>query len=215
MVLVLLLPGCGNSPYPPGAAEANTLYTAFTEHSPHHLDPTASYWSNKCPFTEHVVGMQDYAEQVRREDARLLQGHPPGTADRPFLNFRRWPLAGVSAPSRHRLRIRLKGRLPQWDHWMATTFLAPVPHYRGVSYPCEGTDEDRAAGRLADCGWVTPFIDRIEFRMEPERLAVRSKFLQAYLDVPLLDRDELGAALEGGRIVACQPVAAFSRARAG
>ncbi|WP_293995822.1 ABC transporter substrate-binding protein [Sphaerotilus sp.] len=370
---VLLLAGCSNSPYPPAAAASNTLYTAFTEHSPHHLDPTASYWSNESPFTyqvyeplygvhylhrpyrlvpktaaalvkptlldraghvlpddapavqvaesvydiplqpgiryqphpafatdaqgrlryhqltraeiatrrspldfphqgtrelvaedyvyalkrhattrvpapflavltEHVVGMQDYAEQVRREDARLLQGHPPGAADRPFLDFRRWPLAGVSAPGRHRLRIRLKGRLPQWDHWMATTFLAPVPweadafyaqpgmarqglsldrwpvgtgpyylvvseqdrrhvlarnpHYRGVPYPCDGTDEDRTTGRLADCGRPTPFIDRVEFRIEPERLAVRGKFLQGYLDVPLLDRDEWGAALQ-------------------
>lgn len=369
MVAGLALAGCGdNSPYPPGAAEANTLYTAFTEQSPVHLDPTASYWSNEAPFTyqiheplygvhpfhrpyrlvpraaaevvtpvlldragrvlppdapgeqvaqsvydipirpglryqphpafatdaqgrllyhrldpvevarhrspldfarqgsrelvaedfvyaikrhattrvpapflsvlaEHLLGMADLAQQVRHEDARL-----PAGPDRPFLDLRRWPLEGASAPGRHLLRIRLKGRYRQWDHWMATTFLAPVPweadafyaqpgmarqglsldrwpvgtgpyqlvvseqdrrhvlarnpHHRGLPYPCDGTPQDLAEGRLADCGRPTPFIDRIEFRIEPERMAVRTKFLQGYLDVPLLDRDEWGAALQ-------------------
>lgn len=39
----LSLTACDNSPYPAGATEANTLYTAFNERSPRYLDPTSSY----------------------------------------------------------------------------------------------------------------------------------------------------------------------------
>ncbi|MDP4299399.1 ABC transporter substrate-binding protein [Leptothrix discophora] len=254
-----LLAACGNSPYPPGAAEANTLYTAFTERSPRHLDPVASYWNQDTPYTysvyepllayhylkrpytliprlalavpdpvlkdaqgrtlpdgapdervaesvyeiairpgvryqphpafardaqgrfryhgeqaerlvdepdapldfphldtrelvaadfvlafqrhatprlpaplhsllaEHVVGMAAYSAQVRAEDARLRAGLPPDSPDLPWLDFRRWPLAGVTAPDTHTLRIRLKGRYPAFRYWLATSFVAPVP----------------------------------------------------------------------------------------
>ncbi|RZS56555.1 ABC transporter substrate-binding protein [Sphaerotilus mobilis] len=261
LLLTLLagLGGCGNSPYPPGAAEANTLYTAFTERSPRHLDPVASYWNQDTPYThsiyepllayhylkrpytliprlalavpepvlkdaqgrtlpadapdervaesvyeiairpgvryqphpafardaqgrwryhgahaerladepdaplafphldtrelvaadfvlafqrhatprlpapiysllaEHVVGMADYAAQVRAEDQRLRAGLSADAPDLPWLDFRRWPLAGVTAPDAHTLRIRLKGRYPAFRYWLATTFVAPVP----------------------------------------------------------------------------------------
>ncbi len=253
------LTACGNSPYPPGAAEANTLYTAFTERSPRHLDPVASYWNQDTPYThsiyepllayhylkrpytliprlalavpepvfkdaqgrtlgadapdarvaesvyeidirpgvrfqphpafardaqgrfryhgphaekladepsapldfphlgtrelvaddfvlafqrhatprlpapisgllaEHVVGMADYLATIRAEDARLRAGLPPDRPDLPWLDFRKWPLAGVTAPDRHTLRIRVKGRYPAFRYWLATTFVAPVP----------------------------------------------------------------------------------------
>jgi len=37
------LAGCDNSPNPKGSEATNTLFIAFQERSPHHLDPTASY----------------------------------------------------------------------------------------------------------------------------------------------------------------------------
>jgi oligopeptide transport system substrate-binding protein len=49
--------GCGgplNSPYPPGAAESNTLYAPFSER-PKHLDPAVSYSEN-----EYVILAQVY-----------------------------------------------------------------------------------------------------------------------------------------------------------
>ncbi|MBW8893714.1 MAG: peptide ABC transporter substrate-binding protein, partial [Burkholderiales bacterium] len=73
-------------------------------------------------FSEHVLGLKDYVEQMKRESARQLAGLPETTTDKPFLDFRRWPLAGAEAVNDHLLRIRLKGRYPQWRYWLATNF---------------------------------------------------------------------------------------------
>jgi ABC-type transport system substrate-binding protein len=378
---LLLLAACSpeppNSPYPPGAAESNTLYTAFVERSPRHLDPVASYWSNETPFTyniyeplygyhflkrpyqlipktaeavvapryldknghalpddapgdqvaesvydirlkpgiryaphpafaldgqgrplyhhlsqtmsesdlagkrspmdfpvqgtrelvaedyvyalkrhattrvttpvfglfaEYVLGLKEYGALVKREDAALRAGLPASAIDKPFLDFRRWPLAGVTAPEKYLLRIRLHGKYPQWKYWLAMSFTAPIPweadafysqpgmvgrgltldrwpvgtgpyrmvesvqdrrhvlarnpNYRGDPYPCEGSDEDKAAGRLADCGKPTPFIDRIVFQIEKEGVSLKTKFRQGWLDIPQLDRDDWGVPLQ-------------------
>ena len=39
---------------PSGLAATNTLFTAFIESSPRHLDPTASYWNNDTPYTYQI-----------------------------------------------------------------------------------------------------------------------------------------------------------------
>ena len=46
--------GCNNSPYPTARRPSNTLFTAFDERSPRHLDPTASYWNNETPYTYQI-----------------------------------------------------------------------------------------------------------------------------------------------------------------
>ena len=78
-------------------------------------------------FSEHVLGLKDYAALVKTEDAKLRQGLDPSSQDKPFLDFRQWPLAGASAPEKHLLRLRIKGKYPQWNYWMTTTFMSPVP----------------------------------------------------------------------------------------
>ena len=78
-------------------------------------------------YADYLLGLKDYAELVKREDARLLAGLPQDARDKPFLDFRRWPLAGATAPEKHLLRIRLKGKYPQWNYWMALAFTAPIP----------------------------------------------------------------------------------------
>ncbi|MEX8519763.1 MAG: ABC transporter substrate-binding protein [Leptothrix sp. (in: b-proteobacteria)] len=372
LLAALGLTGCNNSPYAEGDTASNTLYSAFTERSPRHLDPTASYWNNETPFTyniyeppygyhylkrpyqlvpktavevvtpqyldkngqplpadapgervaesvydvrlqpgilfqphpafakdaqgnylyhhlsaaetadkhsplefaqqgtrelvaedyvyalkrhattrittpivgifsEYVLGLKDYTALIKREDAKLRQGLDPTLRDKPFLDFRRWPLVGATAPEKYLLRIRVHGKYPQWKYWMAMTFLAPIPweadafyaqpgmarngfsldlwpvgtgpymmvesvqdrrhvlqrnpNYRRVPYPCDGSEADRAAGRLVDCGKPTPFIDRLVFQIEKEGISLKAKFRQGYLDVPQLDRDDWGTAL--------------------
>ncbi len=366
-----VLVGCNNSPYPDGAAEQNTLYTAFNERSPRYLDPTSSYSSNETPFTyqiyeplygyhylkrpytlvpktavdvvqpqyidlqgkpvgedapadkitesvytvrikpgilfaphpafakdakggylyhhlsreqlgdkrspwqfeqtgtreltaddfvyavkrhattrtaapvfgvfsEYVVGLADYGKLIKQEDKKLRANLPPTTRDKPFLDFRKWPLAGAEAVDSHTLKLRIKGKYPQWKYWMAMTFLAPIPweadafyaqpgmagnglslnswpvgtgpymmwtavqdrrhvlkrnpNYRGEPYPCEGSDKDRAAGLLEDCGKKTPFVDTIVLSMEKEAVPQDAKFRQGYLDVPEMDQMSYGNA---------------------
>jgi len=272
LFLVAALAGCDNSPLPLGAVESNTLYTAMSQNTPRHLDPTASYWSNDTPvtyqvyeppygyhylkrpftlvpktatevvnpqyldkdgrplpadapheqiaesvydipirrgilyqphpafakdeqgryryhamkpgelgerrtpldfeftgtrelvaedyvyalkrhattrittpifgiFSEYVLGLKEYGELIKKEDAQLRQGLDPASLDKPFLDFRRWPLLGATAIDEHTLRIRLKGKYPQWSYWMQMTFMAPIPWEADAFYAQPGMAE--------------------------------------------------------------------------
>jgi ABC-type transport system substrate-binding protein len=194
-------------------------------------------------FAEYVQGLKELGPQLKAADAKLRAGLPASSLDKPFLDLRLWPLAGAQALDAHTLRIRLKGKYPQWKYWMAMTFLAPVPWeadqfyaqpgmaqnglllqrwpvgtgpymlrdyeqdrrhvlvrnplYRADDrYPCEGEPADRAAGRLADCGRAMPFIDRAVFTIEKEKVPIKSKFTQGYLDVPEIERADWGVEFE-------------------
>ena len=268
----LLAAACNNNPWPQQAAASNTLYTAATESSPRHLDPTASYWNNETAYTyqiyeppygyhylkrpfqlvpktaaavvkphfidkngqalpddapaalvaesvydvpikpgirfqphpafavdaqgkyvyhamktgdlgerrtplqfeqqgtrelvaedfvyalkrqattrittpifstfaEYVVGLREYGLLIKQEDAALRKGLDSASQDKPFLDFRKWPLAGASAPEKHLLRIRIKGKYPQWSYWMQMTFMAPVPWEADAFYAQPGMAE--------------------------------------------------------------------------
>ena len=89
-------------------------------------------------FAENIVGLRDYGELIKEEDRKLRQGADPSAADKPFLDFRRWPLAGASAPEKHLLRIRIKGKYPQWNYWLTTTFTAPIPWEADAFYAQPG-----------------------------------------------------------------------------
>lgn len=93
-------------------------------------------------FADYVIGLKEYAARVKQEDAKLLKGLPDDLKDKPFLDFRKWPLAGTSAPDKYTWRIRLKGRYQQWSYWMALPFLAPVPWEADAFYAQEGMSEN-------------------------------------------------------------------------
>jgi ABC-type transport system substrate-binding protein len=92
-------------------------------------------------FAEYVVGLKEYGDIIKAEDAKLRQGLDPASLDKPFLDFRRWPLAGATAPEKHLLRIRIKGKYPQWKYWMQMTFMAPVPWEADAFYAQPGLAE--------------------------------------------------------------------------
>ena len=92
-------------------------------------------------FSEYVIGLAEYGALIKKEDAKLRQGMDAASQDKPFLDFRRWPLAGATAPEKHLLRIRLKGKYPQWKYWMQMTFLAPVPWEADAFYAQPGLAE--------------------------------------------------------------------------
>jgi ABC-type transport system substrate-binding protein len=92
-------------------------------------------------FAEYVVGLKEYGELIKKEDVKLRQGLDPASQDKPFLDFRQWPLAGASAPQKHLLRVRIKGKYPQWSYWMQMTFMAPVPWEADAFYAQPGMAE--------------------------------------------------------------------------
>ncbi|HYN62586.1 MAG TPA: ABC transporter substrate-binding protein [Rubrivivax sp.] len=89
-------------------------------------------------FAENVVGLKDYGQLIKDEDKKLRAGLDAASQDKPFLDFRRWPLAGASAPDEHLLRIRIKGKYPQWNYWMSMTFMAPLPWEADAFYAQPG-----------------------------------------------------------------------------
>ncbi len=189
-------------------------------------------------FSEYVLGLKDFSARVHAEDKKLLAGQGEASLDKPFLDLRRWPLAGAQALDAHTVRIRIKGKYPQWKYWMAMTFLAPIPweadafyaqpgmaknglalsrwpvgtgpymlreyeqdrrhvlvrnpNYHGDTYPCEGEPRDAAGGLLRDCGQALPFVDRIVFNIEKEKVPLKAKFTQGYLDIPEIERTDWG-----------------------
>ncbi len=92
-------------------------------------------------IAEYVVGLKEYGDLIKAEDAKLRQGLDAASQDKPFLDFRQWPLSGASAPEKHLLRIRIKGKYPQWSYWMQMTFLAPVPWEADAFYAQPGMAE--------------------------------------------------------------------------
>ena len=185
-------------------------------------------------MSEHIVGLKEYGERITKVDHELRAGIAPTVRDLPFLDFRQYPFAGAEALDDHTLRIRLKGKYPQFKYWLQMTFFAPVPweadkfyaqpglveknlslnywpvatgpfmfveyqenrrhvmvrnpNFRGEPYPCEGSEADRKARLLDDCGKPTPFVDRVVMTIEKERQPHKTKFLQGYFDNPEISR---------------------------
>ena len=191
-------------------------------------------------MTDYIVGLKEYGDRLRAIDKEMRKGLDPTNRDLPWLDLRKYAFEGAEALDPHTLRIRVKGKYPQFKYWLAMTFFSPIPweadqfynqpgmaaknltlnywpvgtgpymlteykenrrhvlsrnpNYRGEPYPCDGSDEDRAQGLLADCGKPTPFIDRIVFNIEKEGVPLQGKFMQGYYDVPQADRGEYGVA---------------------
>ncbi len=93
-------------------------------------------------FAEYVLGLKAYGEKIKAEDAKLLAGLPRDIHDKPFLDFRKWPLEGAEAVNPYLLRIRLKGKYPQWSYWMAMPFVAPVPWEADAFYAQDGMTDN-------------------------------------------------------------------------
>ncbi len=93
-------------------------------------------------FADYVIGLKEYVERVRQEDAKLLRGLPADLRDKPFLDFRQWPLAGATVVDKYTWRVRLKGKYPQWSYWMAMPFLAPLPWEADAFYAQPGMSEN-------------------------------------------------------------------------
>ncbi|MDQ6684113.1 MAG: ABC transporter substrate-binding protein [Pseudomonadota bacterium] len=89
-------------------------------------------------FAEYIVGLKEYGPLIKRENAKLMAGLDPATQDKPFLDFRKWPLEGATAPEKYLLKLRIKGKYPQWNYWLQMTFTAPVPWEADAFYAQPG-----------------------------------------------------------------------------
>jgi len=89
-------------------------------------------------MAEHIVGLKEYGERIAAVDKELRKSVDPTSRDLPFLDFRQHDLAGVQALDDYTLRIRLKGKYPQFKYWLSMPFFAPVPWEADAFYAQPG-----------------------------------------------------------------------------
>lgn len=77
-------------------------------------------------LSKYIVGLEEYGNALRRTDEQLRSTLPPGSRELPWLDFRRYAFEGVEAPDDYILRIKVRGKYPQFKYWLAMTFFAPV-----------------------------------------------------------------------------------------
>ncbi len=74
-------------------------------------------------LAEHVVGMREYGEHLRKIHADLASEGK----EQAWLDLRQHGFEGVQALDDHTLRIKVIGKYPQFKYWLAMTFTAPIP----------------------------------------------------------------------------------------
>jgi ABC-type transport system substrate-binding protein len=98
-------------------------------------------------MAEYVVGLKALGDELKAENERAVRAHEQrfGRADKglPWIDLRRFPLAGVTVVDRHTYRIRIKGTYPQFAYWLATPFFAPLPVEADRFYSQRGMNEGR------------------------------------------------------------------------
>ena len=79
----------------------------------------------------YIVGMEEYGQQIRKVNNEMKASRSAREAgvfgDLPWLDFRKYDLPGVQVVDPHTLRIRIKGKYPQFKYWLAMTFFSPTP----------------------------------------------------------------------------------------
>jgi len=79
----------------------------------------------------YIIGMEQFGQQIRKLNNEMKASRTAREAGAlghlPWLDFRKYDLPGVQVVDAHTLRIRLKGKYPQFKYWLAMTFFAPTP----------------------------------------------------------------------------------------
>ena len=75
-------------------------------------------------MSDHIEGFDELSKTLEEAYRRLRE--TSGDSD-PWLDLRAFELSGVEAFDRYGLRIRIKGRYPQFAYWLAMPFFAPMP----------------------------------------------------------------------------------------
>jgi ABC-type transport system substrate-binding protein len=78
-------------------------------------------------MADYVVGMKEYGDKLRAMDQQARKDDASGQRDASWTDLRTLGFDGVQALDPHTLRIRVKGKYPQFKYWLAMTFTAPIP----------------------------------------------------------------------------------------
>ncbi|OQX31781.1 MAG: peptide ABC transporter substrate-binding protein [Candidatus Sedimenticola endophacoides] len=87
---------------------------------------------------EYIVGFNEFGERVggAHEARKASSGR-----EQPYFDLRDHALEGVEVIDRHRFRVRLKGKYPQFVYWLAMPFFAPMPWEAEAFYGQPGMEQ--------------------------------------------------------------------------
>ncbi|AEC18937.1 putative extracellular solute-binding protein [Pusillimonas sp. T7-7] len=77
-------------------------------------------------MASHIVGLREYGDRLKQAE-QALRERSDDEAQRNWLDLRQTGFDGVQAIDEHTLRIKVKGKYPQFKYWLAMTFTAPIP----------------------------------------------------------------------------------------
>ena len=98
-------------------------------------------------LAEYIVGLKELAEELRAEHKKIVAAHRAqyGNADKglPWLDLRKFALSGVKLVDPYTFQIRIKGKYPQFQYWLAMPFFAPIPYEADRFYAQRGMNDGR------------------------------------------------------------------------
>jgi ABC-type transport system substrate-binding protein len=69
-------------------------------------------------MSQYIVGLKDYAATLEQADKAKTGS---------WLDLNAYPLEGAQAVDRYTYRVKVKGKYPQFQYWLAMPFFAPIP----------------------------------------------------------------------------------------
>ncbi len=113
-------------------------------------------------FSEYVIGLKEYRKLIAEENKKLLAGLPRGPSRQAFSRLPQVAACeGVKAIDKQTLRIRIKGKYPQWKYWLAMTFTAPLPWEADAFYAQPGMADNSLSLNQWPVGTGTVHDDRV------------------------------------------------------
>ncbi len=82
-------------------------------------------------MTNYIVGLSEFSKKISAIAKKQKK-------DKQLLDLRTFNIAGVKAVDDHTLRIKIKGRYPQFLYWLSMNFFAPIPWEADLFYQQPG-----------------------------------------------------------------------------
>ncbi|MCG8426836.1 MAG: ABC transporter substrate-binding protein [Chromatiales bacterium] len=89
-------------------------------------------------MADYIVGFKSLGKTLTQDYAKLKKEIG---RDEPYFDLRQYDLEGVQVIDKYTLRIRLKGKYPQFLYWLAMPFFAPMPWEAEAFYSQPGMKE--------------------------------------------------------------------------
>lgn len=83
-------------------------------------------------MNQHIVGLKELRETLMKDVHLVLSNQE--------MDLRAYPLSGVEVLDRYTYRIRIKGKYPPFQYWLAMPFFVPIPWEVALFYAQPGLE---------------------------------------------------------------------------